>query len=77
MKNKQTNLGGANRHVFLCKLSKNQNKNRVTQVAAIFASLAEWDFTLFPKKEKKEKEKKQKFKKNKTQKDQSNPLAVI
>lgn len=41
VKNKQTNLGGANRHVFLCKLSKNQNENRVTQVAAIFASLAE------------------------------------
>lgn len=76
-KNKQTNLGGANRHVFLCKLSKNQNKTWVTQVAAIFASLAEWDFTLFTKKKRKKKKRNKSLRKNKTQKDQSNPFVVI
>lgn len=78
MKNKQTNLrGGANRHVFLCKLL--QNPKQKEQLKSLpYLRVSQSETLLFHKRnEKKEKVKKQKFTKKNNQKDQSNPFVVV
>lgn len=78
MKNKQTNLrGGANRHVFLCKLL--QNPKQKEQLKSLpYLRVSQSETLLFHKRnEKKGKSQETKVYEKNNQKDQSNPFVVV
>lgn len=79
VKNKQTNEPAWWREpprVSLQTIAKPKTK-RTTQVAAIFASLAEWDIVVSQKKRKERKSQETKVYEKNKQKDQSNPFVVV